>query len=337
MGGQAGLFDLQERYAELSKSGDPLERLLSVVDFEVFRATLDAALGRKDRSWGGRPPLDAVMMFKILVLQALYGLSDEQAEYQVRDQLSFMRFLGLALGDRVPDRTTIWLFREELVTADAMEGLFARFDADLQERGYFALDGQIVDASIVEAPKQRLTWKEKRQICDGDDPPWPPAKARQKDTQARWTVKRGRVEAKPGPTLDGSEARMVDGVLIPAFGHKSHITIDRRFRLIRRFLVTDAARHDGAQLPGLLNPDAFDSRVWADSAYRSKANEAAITAAGRRSMMHFRKPKGGRRRGRTSVPTAPVPRYDPPSSMYSPTRRDAWRCSSAPLALGARQ
>jgi len=108
MAGQAGLFDLQDRYAELSKSGDPLERLLSVVDFEVFRPTLDAALGRKDRSRGGRPPLDAVLMFKILVLQALYGLSDEQAEYQVRDRLSFMRFLGLGLGDRVPDRTTIW-------------------------------------------------------------------------------------------------------------------------------------------------------------------------------------------------------------------------------------
>ncbi|MFP5517942.1 MAG: transposase, partial [Alphaproteobacteria bacterium] len=95
MAGQAGLFDLQDRCAELSKSGDPLERLLSVVDFEVFRPTLDAALGRKDRSRGDRSPLDAVMMFKILVLQALYGLADEQAEYQVRDRLSFMRFLGL--------------------------------------------------------------------------------------------------------------------------------------------------------------------------------------------------------------------------------------------------
>ncbi|WP_210211575.1 transposase, partial [Azospirillum griseum] len=159
-------------------------------------------------------------------------------------------------------------------------------------RGYFALGGQIVDASIVEAPRQRLTREEKRQIRDGEDPPWPPAKARQKDTQARWTVKRGRVKAKPGPALDGSEARMVEGLLIPAFGYKSHINIDRRFRLIRRFAVTDAARHDGAQLPGLLNPGAFDSRVWADSAYRSKANEAAIAAAGRRSMVHFRKPKG---------------------------------------------
>ncbi|MDR6775334.1 transposase [Azospirillum sp. BE72] len=105
-------------------------------------------------------------------------------------------------------------------------------------------------------------------------------------------VKRGRVKAKPGSTLDGSEMRMAEGLLIPAFGYKSHINIDRRFRLIRRFIVTDAARHDGAPLPGLLNPVAFDSRVWADSAYRSKANEAAITAAGRRSMVDLRNPQG---------------------------------------------
>ncbi len=96
-----------------------------------------------------------------------------------------MRFLGLGLGDRVPEHTTIWLFREALVRAGAMEGLFARFDAALKERGYFALGGQIIDASIVEAPRQRLTREGKRQIRDGEDPPWPLAKARQKDTQAR--------------------------------------------------------------------------------------------------------------------------------------------------------
>jgi len=153
---------------------------------------------------------------------------------------------------------------------------------------------QIINASIVEAPRQRPSAEEKRQIRDGEDPPWPPAKARQKDTQARWTVKRGRVKAKPAPSLDGAgvSERTVEGLLIPAFGYKSHVNVDRRHRLIRRFAVTDAARHDCAQLPGLLNPDAFDSRVWADSAYRSAANEAAIAAAGRRSRVHFRKPKG---------------------------------------------
>jgi len=113
MAGQAGFFDFQDRYAELSKNGDPLEHLLSVMDFEVLRPTLDAALGRKDRSRGGCPPQGAVMVFKILAFQALYGLSDEQAEYQVREQLSFMRSPGLGLGGRFPDRTTICLFRDQ--------------------------------------------------------------------------------------------------------------------------------------------------------------------------------------------------------------------------------
>jgi len=80
--------------------------------------------------------------------------------------------------------------------------------------------------------------------------------------------------------------------LIPAFGYKNHINIDRRFGFIRRFLVTDAAAHDGHRLPALLNADAFDSRVWADTAYRSAANEWAIEVAGRVSMVHFRKPRG---------------------------------------------
>ena len=93
---------------------------------------------------GGRPPYDPVFMFKVMVLQALYGLSDDQAEFQIQDRLSFMRFLGLGLGDRVPDAKTIWLFREHLTQAKAMEKLFARFDKHLTNAGYLAMGGQIV-------------------------------------------------------------------------------------------------------------------------------------------------------------------------------------------------
>ena len=119
MPGQLGLFDRDERYASLSAAGDPLERLAQVVDFELFRGELDAALERSDRAKGGRPPYDAVLMFKVLILQTLYTLSDDQTEYQIRDRLSFMRFVGLALEDRVPDAKTIWLFREQLTRAGA--------------------------------------------------------------------------------------------------------------------------------------------------------------------------------------------------------------------------
>ena len=144
MVGQPGFFELEDRLAGLSKAGDPLERLARVVDFEIFRADLDRLLGRSERAKGGRPPSDAVLMVKILVLQALYGMPDEQAEYQIQDRLTFTRFPGLGLGDKVPDYSTIWRFREALVTAGAIEALFARFDAELKDRGYFALGGGTV-------------------------------------------------------------------------------------------------------------------------------------------------------------------------------------------------
>lgn len=121
MRSQAGFWDIDERYARLSEAGDPLEKLNSVVPWSVFRKPLAKALKRSDGAKGGRPPFDPVLMFKILVLQSLYDLSDDQAEFVINDRLSFMRFLGLSLGDKVPDAKTIWLFREHLTQARAVE------------------------------------------------------------------------------------------------------------------------------------------------------------------------------------------------------------------------
>jgi transposase, IS5 family len=149
MAKQPGFFDATERLRALSAAGDPLERLRAVVDFELFRADIEAALERSDRSRGGRPPYDAVLMFRVLVLQTLYTLSDDQTEYQLRDRLSFMRFAGLALHDSVPDAKTIWLFREQLTRAGVLGRLFERFERLLHERGYLAMGGQIVDATVV--------------------------------------------------------------------------------------------------------------------------------------------------------------------------------------------
>ncbi len=149
MVGQPGFFDLSDRYEAFSAAGDPLERLAAVVDFEVFRGPLIAALRRSLRGKGGRPPFDPVLMFKILVLQALYSLSDKATEFQIKDRLSFQRFLGLGLDGTVPDATTVWLFRERLVKAKAIDRLFARFDAALTDRGYLAMGGQIIEATVV--------------------------------------------------------------------------------------------------------------------------------------------------------------------------------------------
>jgi transposase, IS5 family len=103
MCGQAGFWDLDERYQRPSASGDPLEKLNAIIAWDVFDRPLAKALKRSDGAKGGRPPYAPVLMFKILVLQALYSLLDDQAEFVIADRLSFMRFLGLGLGDRVPD------------------------------------------------------------------------------------------------------------------------------------------------------------------------------------------------------------------------------------------
>ncbi len=120
-----------------------------VVDFEMFRAEPEAALDYRDRARGGRPPFDAVMMFKILVIQAANNLSDDRAEFLINDRLSFMRFLGLGLADKAPDAKTIWMAHERLTKASAIDALFARFDRAVREAGYIPMSGQILDASLV--------------------------------------------------------------------------------------------------------------------------------------------------------------------------------------------
>jgi len=227
-------------------------------------------------------------MFKVLVLQALYSLSDDQAEFQIQDRLSFMRFLGLGLADKVPDAKTIWLFREHLAEAGAIRNLFARFDKHLAKAGYLAMGGQIVDATVVTVPKQRNSEEEKAAIKAGEVPEaWKdkPGKLRQKDRDARWTVK----FAKAKPAEDGK--KRVD-IAVPAFGYKNHIAIDRRHGFIRGWSRSNAAAYDGAQLPNVLDKQNTGSTVWADTAYRSKKNEEWLRENGFNSDIHRKKPKG---------------------------------------------
>ena len=244
-----------------------------MIDFELFRPELERAVPRADRSKGGRPPFDHVLMFKVLVLQTQNNLSDEWTEFYLRDRLTWMRFLGLGLGDPVPDANTIWTFREALTKAGAIERLFELFDRQLRAAGYLAMSGQLVDATIVAAPKQRNTKAEKQAIKEGRIPEgWQdkPAKLRQKDRDARWTVKYTKAKLQE----DGSKPRV--DIAIPLFGYQNHISADRRHRLIRKWRVTDAAAHAGARLKDLLDPANTASDVWADSAYRSRKNEELL-------------------------------------------------------------
>lgn len=279
--GQSGFFDLENRYAGLDGQGDPLAAINGAVPFEMFRVELKTALikgglrrSEADRkSAAGRRPWDEVLIFKVLVLQALYNLSDEAMEYQLRDRLSFMRFAGLGLEDAVPDAKTLWLYREALAKAGAVETLFDLFDGYLKANGYLAMGGQIIDATIVAAPRQRNSREDNATVKAGQTPEaWErqPAKNQQKDKDARWTKKHGRSH----------------------FGYKNHVCIDRRHKLVRRYAVSSASVHDSQKLEDLLDPDNTASAVWADSAYRSKEAEEKLAARGFKSWIHHRGCRG---------------------------------------------
>lgn len=257
--GQRSFFDLENRLQSVSQMGDPLERLAAAIPWECFRPLLVQVHEKERKSNAGRKPLDVVVMFKVLILQTLYNLADAQVEYQIRDRLSFARFLGLGIEDEVPDATTVWRFRERLKELDLMGVLFDRFGDYLAAEGYQAKQGQIVDASLVPVPIQRNSREENRRIKAGEVPEdWSPAKRAQKDVEARWTKKRGK----------------------STFGYKNHIDVDAAHLSVRTFEVTPAQVHDSQVFDDLIDPDNEDPEVWADSAYRSEETEAVLEDGG---------------------------------------------------------
>lgn len=267
---QMGFFDLSDRYASLDAKQDPLVEIDAVVPWEEFRPALEQVWRKPEaerKSRAGRKPMDAILMFKTLVLGALYNLSDDQIEYQIRDRLSFMRFLGLGLGDRVPDAKTVWLYREGLVQAGVVEALFKQFDHHLARQGYIARGGQILDASIVPVPRNHNSRAENKAIKDGEVPEdWvdKPAKRSQKDVDARWTKKHGKSH----------------------YGYKNHVNVDRKHKLVRRYHVSDASMHDSQAVDHLLMRSNTGAGVWADAAYRSEEMEAKLRAQKLKSHVH---------------------------------------------------
>ena len=170
---QLGFFDMENGLGRLSEMGDALERINPIIDWEIFRPIIEHALQEargKAKGPGGRPAFDCILMFKILFLQRLYHLSDDQTEYQINDRLSFMRFRGLGLGDKVPDAKTIWLFKDTLSKARVMRQLFDRFGELLEDAHLITKTGTIVDATFVDAPRQRNTREENKTIKEGGVP-----------------------------------------------------------------------------------------------------------------------------------------------------------------------
>ena len=245
---QMGFLDEDRRLSRLSEMGDPLEKVSRVVDWEMFRPLLNKVFHKEERGAGGRPPWDYILMFKILLLQAWYSISDDKTEYMINDRLSFQRFLGLSLGDKVPDAKTIWLFRETLSKSGAEAELFALFTEQMEVEGVITRKGSIVDASFVDVPRQRNTREENQIIKEGGIPeewkkPENVNKLEQKDTEARWTKKNNETH----------------------YGYKDHVKVDADSKLIVTYDVTNAAVHDSQKIVDLC--DKKEKVIYADSAY----------------------------------------------------------------------
>jgi IS5 family transposase len=267
MNEQRGFFDEQDRLQKISLQGDPLEKLNAIIDWEMFRPQLKRCFKKEPKGPGGRSPFDYVLMFKILILQRLYNLSDAQMQYQLLDRLSFQRFLGQGLYASVPDEKTIWLFREVLTKKKAIEKLFDHFASHLERQGLITNNGSIIDASFVEVPRQRNSREENAKIKEGIIPEeWneDPFKLRQKDTDARWTKKNDETY----------------------YGYKDHVKVDTDSKLIKAYEVTDASVHDSQVLAPLIDKRDKDTDLHADSAYRSAKIEKTLAKRGVRSKIH---------------------------------------------------
>ena len=257
---EKGFFDEEARLSELSAKGDFLEELNIRIDWERFRRPVEQAMrNHNPKGPGGRPANDAVVMVKALILRELYQLSDDALEYQIMDRLSFQRFLGLSLGDDVPDAKAIWYYRNELTKQGVITRLFRRFYNDLEKKKMIANKGVIVDATFTEVPRQRNSREENAEIKAGKVPEdWQKeeneVKVRQKDMDARWTKKHGETH----------------------YGYKNHVKVDAKSKLIKGYVVTGAEVHDSKVLSDLLDGSDRRQSIHGDSAYHSDEIEVML-------------------------------------------------------------
>jgi IS5 family transposase len=253
------LFSIIEHQEKIAAQRVGINKLDDYIDWELFREELEDILGysKRDSTKGGRPPFDPVLMLKVLLIQKFHGLSDAATEQQILDRFSFMNFLGLRPGDAVPDKNTIWDFKQALEKDDCngCERLFKRFEKELKQEGLISKEGSIVDASFVDAPRQRNSRDQNNQIKLGKRPEGfeqATPKGRQKDCDARWSKKNQEVH----------------------YGYKNHVKIDVKSKLIIKGITTSGNVHDSQAFKDLV--DKEDNAVFADSAYQSEENEKYV-------------------------------------------------------------
>ena len=257
------LFADEHHRKKIDALGDPLAEIESHIDFASLAAEVDKVAPRPVSAQGGRPPYPTETMVRILVLKRLYNLSDEQMEYQLLDRMSYKRFCGLANATNVPDRTTVWTFENRIGEAGA-KALFDGVSAQLLRKGFIARGGQIIDATLVPAPKQHNSRGEKALIEQGAMPAdWKPAKRRQKDIDATWTKKHGKSH----------------------FGYKLSINVDKKYKIIRRIETDTASTHDSQHFDNVFDAGNTSRDVYADRGYPSEAREAWLKEKGFRNQI----------------------------------------------------
>ena len=265
------LFEEEFTIDALSAMGNPLEELSKYIDFEMFRPTLEEVLLTKEcKTPAGRKPIDVVLLFKIMFLQRYYGLGDHQIQYQIIDRTSFRQFLGLHTVAEVPDEKTIWLSKDKLSKAGAFDLLFDKFRGELDSKGLSFNEGKIIDATFVEAPRQRNTKEENKQIKEGnggslwnsEDGDSDREKQRKrnkkihKDIDASWTKKRGE----------------------RYYGYKGHVKADKKSKLIERYKATTAKLHDSNVIAEILEESDKGQDLYLDAGYEAK--EDVVRACG---------------------------------------------------------
>lgn len=255
------LFAADHHRQKIDRLGDPLAVIEQHIDFAALAVAVDRVAPRPISPQGGRPPFPTETMVRILVLKRLYNLSDEQMEYQLLDRMSYQRFCGLGHAVNIPDRTTIWVFENRIGDAGA-QALFDGVTAQLLKQGYIARSGQIVDATLVPAPKQHNNKADKEQLGQGAMPAhWKPAKRRQKDLDASWTKKHDK----------------------SYFGYKLSVNVDNKYKLIRRFVTDTASTHDRQHFDGVFDASNTGRVVYADRGYPSEARETQLKQHGYRN------------------------------------------------------
>lgn len=222
-------------------SGGPLDGLLERVDWRPFAGLL-ASL--RDEAGAGRPAYDAVLMFKSLLLQSLYGLSDAGLEDALKDRLSFRRFIGVGLSDAVPDHTTLCRFRNQLAHSGVLDKLFGELNRQLDQAGLILRRGTMLDATIIETTATR--------------PPLGSDKAKAQDPDARFTLRKGNPRS--------------------FYGYKAHVAVDQGSGLVRKVVTTPANVHETHMADALVCGD--ERMVLADSAYRNAERVTALRARG---------------------------------------------------------